>query len=111
MRHYEIVFLIHPDWCMFVPTILDNYKSIVEDNYGVVHRFESWGLRKMAYKVRKADSAFYVLMNIECTKNLLCSLVNSFKYNEAVIRSLVLRERYAIKEDSDVVKLLKRSSV
>lgn len=111
MRHYEIVFLIHPDWYGFVPSIISNYKNIVEDNSGVVHRLESWGRRRLAYKIKSVDSAFYVLMNIECTNGLLKSLLTSFKFNEAVIRSLVLRETCAIKEDSVVVKLLKNSSM
>lgn len=91
MRHYEIVFLIHPDWYGFVNSIVTNYQNIVTNNNGIIHRSENWGKRRLAYSIKNVQSAFYILLNIECNIVLIQNLVKSFCFNEAVLRTLVLR--------------------
>lgn len=90
MRHYEIVYLVHPDQSEQVPGMLDRYKSLVEESQGKVHRVEDWGRRQLAYPINKIHKAHYVLMNIECTNEVRKELEEIFKYNDAVIRSLVV---------------------
>lgn len=90
MRFYEIVFLVHPDQSDQVPSMIDRYKKIVEKGGGTVHVVEDWGRRQLAYLINNLPKAHYVMMNIECNKNTLQELNSSFRFNDAVLRSLVL---------------------
>jgi small subunit ribosomal protein S6 len=104
MRHYEIVFLVHPDQSEQVPAMLERYKSMVEADGGKVHRLEDWGRRQLAYPVAKLHKAHYVLMNVECSDNALRELESSFKFNDAVIRKLVVRKDAAETTQSPLFK-------
>ena len=104
MRHYEIVFLVHPDQSEQVPAMLDRYRSSIEGNGGKIHRLEDWGRRQLAYPIQKIHKAHYVLMNIECDQNTLDELTSGFRFNDAVIRNLVIRRDHAITEASPLVK-------
>jgi len=104
MRHYEIVFLVHPDQSEQVPAMLDRYRSTIEGNSGKIHRLEDWGRRQLAYPIQKVHKAHYVLMNIECDQDTLDELTSGFRFNDAVIRNLVIRRDHAITEASPLVK-------
>ena len=104
MRHYEIVFLVHPDQSEQVPAMIDRYRSMIESNQGVIHRLEDWGRRQLAYPINKIHKAHYVLMNIECDQVALDQLNNAFRFNDAVIRDLVFRRESAITDPSPLVK-------
>ncbi len=104
MRHYEIVFLVHPDQSEQVPAMLDRYRSTIEGNAGKIHRLEDWGRRQLAYPIQKVHKAHYVLMNIECDQDTLDELTSGFRFNDAVIRNLVIRRDHAITEASPLVK-------
>ena len=104
MRHYEIVFLVHPDQSEQVPAMIDRYRSMIESNQGVIHRLEDWGRRQLAYTINKAHKAHYVLMNVECDQATLNQLNNAFRFNDAVIRELVFRRDKAITEPSHLAK-------
>ena len=104
MRHYEIVFLVHPDQSEQVPAMLDRYKATISEGNGVIHRLEDWGRRQLAYPINKIHKAHYVLMNIECGQDVLDELGNAFKFNDAVIRNLVIRRDSAITEESILSK-------
>ena len=90
MRHYEVIFLVHPDQSEQVPAMVDRYRALLESNGGTIHRFEDWGRRQMAYMIEKVYKAHYVLMNIECDGNTLTELNSMFKFSDAVIRNLVV---------------------
>src|SRR5262245_21896282 len=96
MRHYEIVLLFHPDQSEQVPTMIKRYKAIVKEIGGEVHRSEDWGRRQLAYPIRKVYKAHYILLNIECGKEVLDELKTAFRYNDAILRSLVLNRDQAI---------------
>ena len=100
MRHYEIVFLVHPDQSSQVPTMIDKYKSIVEATAGKIHRLEDWGRRHLAYPIKKIHKAHYVLMNIECDQVALDELESNFRFNDAILRSMTLLQKYPITETS-----------
>ncbi len=104
MRHYEIVFLVHPDQSEQVPGMLDRYRSSIETNGGKIHRLEDWGRRQLAYPIQKIHKAHYILMNIECDQATLDELESGFRFNDAVIRNLVIRRDKAITEPSPLVK-------
>ena len=104
MRHYEIVFLVHPDQSEQVPAMMERYRSMIESNQGSIHRMEDWGRRQLAYPINKIHKAHYVLMNIECGQATLDQLNNAFRFNDAVIRDLVIRREAAITEPSSLVK-------
>ena len=104
MRHYEIVFLVHPDQSEQVPSMVERYKGQIADGGGVVHRLEDWGRRQLAYPINKIHKAHYVLMNIECSQEVLDELANSFKFNDAVLRNLVMRRKDAVTEESLLAK-------
>ena len=104
MRHYEVVFLVHPDQSEQVPAMIDRYRSMIESNQGSIHRLEDWGRRQLAYPINKIHKAHYVLMNIECDQATLDQLNNAFRFNDAVIRDLVIRREKAITEASSLVK-------
>lgn len=104
MRHYEVVLLVHPDQSNQVADMVTKYRNIVEDNGGTNHRLEDWGRRQLAYPINKIHKAHYVLLNIECDGNTLAQLEELFKYNDAIIRSLVIRRDEAITEQSPLAK-------
>lgn len=104
MRHYEIVFLVHPDQSEQVPGMLERYRSLVESRGGQVHRAEDWGRLQLAYTIEKLHKAHYVLMNIECDAETLAELEGIFRFNDAILRHLVVRRSEAITEPSIMLK-------
>ena len=104
MRHYEIVFLVHPDQSEQVPAMIERYKSLVESNGGAVHRLEDWGRRQLAYSINKIHKAHYVLMNVECDQNVRDEIETAFRFNDAVIRSLMIKRDEAITDMSALAK-------
>ena len=100
MCHYEIVFLVHPDQSEQVPAMVERYTRTITENGGKVHRLEDWGRRQLAYPINKIHKAHYVLMNIECGNETLDELTENFRYNDAVIRNMVIRRDEAITEAS-----------
>ncbi len=103
MRHYEIVFLVHPDQSEQVPAMIERYKTIIEDASGSIHRLEDWGRRQLAYPIKKIHKAHYVLMNIECNLEVLREIENIFRFNDAIIRSLVQKKEDAVTEPSHLM--------
>jgi small subunit ribosomal protein S6 len=91
MRHYEIVFIVHPDQSDQVPAMIERYKTLVTGRSGQIHRLEDWGRRQLAYPIQRVHKAHYVLMNIECDNETLAELENAFKFNDAVLRHLTIR--------------------
>ena len=104
MRHYEIVFLVHPDQSEQVPAMVERYRSMIESAGGKVHRLEDWGRRQLAYPIAKVHKAHYVLINIECGQDTLNELISMFRFNDAVLRHLVVRRDEAVTEPSALVK-------
>ena len=104
MRHYEIVFIVHPDQSEQVPAMIDRYKSILTTHGGKVHRIEDWGRRQMAYMIDKLAKAHYVCMNIECDQKTLEELEHAFKFNDAVLRHLIVKLKKAEVEPSIMMK-------
>ena len=111
MRHYEIVFIVHPDQSEQVPAMVERYKSIVTTRNGQVHRLEDWGRRQMAYPIQKVHKAHYVLMNIECDGETLAELEHSFKFNDAVLRHLTIKMKKAVTTPSPMMKEEKSRSM
>ena len=105
MRHYEIVFLVHPDQSEQVPAMTERYRSAVESRGGAIHRLEDWGRRQLAYPINKVHKAHYVLMNIECDKEALAELESTFRFNDAVIRNLIVKRDEAITVPSHLAKV------
>jgi small subunit ribosomal protein S6 len=104
MRHYEIVFLVHPDQSEQVPNMIERYRGIIEGGSGVIHRLEDWGRRQLAFPINKVHKAHYVLMNIECASEVRDELESAFRFNDAVIRSLTLQMKRAYTEPSPLAK-------
>lgn len=104
MRHYEIVFLVHPDQSEQVTNMTERYTSLVKESGGQVHRLEDWGRRQLAYPINKLHKAHYVLMNVECAQGVIDELENNFQFNDAVIRSMVMRTKKAQTEPSPIAK-------
>jgi small subunit ribosomal protein S6 len=104
VRHYEIVFLVHPDQSEQVPAMLDRYRKMIEGNDGKIHRLEDWGRRQLAFPIEKAHKAHYVLLNIECARATLDELVAAFRFNDAVLRHLVIQRDEALTEPSLMAK-------
>ena len=104
MRHYEIVILVHPDQSEQVPAMIERYQSIVTSNKGIIHRLEDWGRRLLAYPINKVHKAHYVLMNIECDNDSLKQLAEAFRFNDAVIRDLVIKKNKAVTQPSPLFK-------
>jgi small subunit ribosomal protein S6 len=105
MRHYEIVFLVHPDQSEQVPAMIERYKSLIEGNgAGKIHRLEDWGRRQLAYPIQHLAKAHYVLMNIECGAEVLNELESGFRFNDAVLRHLIMRRENADTEMSAIMK-------
>jgi small subunit ribosomal protein S6 len=104
MRHYEIVFLVHPDQSEQVPAMIERYKGLITAGGGTVHRLEDWGRRQLTYPIAKVHKAHYVLMNIECDGKVLAELEGSFRFSDAVIRHLTTRVESAVTEPSPMAK-------
>ncbi|HET7921762.1 MAG TPA: 30S ribosomal protein S6 [Gammaproteobacteria bacterium] len=104
MRHYEIVFLVHPDQSEQVPAMTERYRSMIEGEGGKIHRLEDWGRRQLAFPIAKMHKAHYVLMNIECGQATLDELVGAFRFNDAVLRHMVMRRDEAVTEASPLLK-------
>ena len=104
MRHYEIVFLVHPDQSEQVPAMVERYKGIIDNSGGTVHRVEDWGRRQLAYPINKVYKAHYILVNIECEHDALEELTSAFRFNDAVIRHLVIKRKAAITGESPLLK-------
>lgn len=104
MRHYEVVFMVHPDQSEQVPAMIERYRSMIEGGQGKIHRLEDWGRRQLAYPINKIHKAHYVLMNIECNQETLTELETAFRFNDAVIRSLTLGRSAAVTTPSPLVR-------
>jgi len=104
MRHYEIVFLVHPDQSEQVPAMVERYKGGIEGKGGTVHRLEDWGRRQLAYPIQKAHKAHYILMNVECSQEALDDLLSTFRFNDAVLRNMVIKRDEAETEPSVLAK-------
>jgi len=104
VRHYEVVFLVHPDQSEQVPAMIERYRAIVESDGGKIHRLEDWGRRQLAFPIAKVHKAHYVLMNIECGLEALNELKSSFRFNDAVIRDMVLARKEGVTEPSPMGK-------
>lgn len=104
MRHYEIVFLVHPDQSEQVGGMVERYTKLIEEDGGKIHRLEDWGRRQLAYPIDKIHKAHYIMLNVECSAKALEELTENFRYNDAVIRNMVIRREEAITEQSDMLK-------
>ncbi|HBH36465.1 MAG TPA: 30S ribosomal protein S6 [Gammaproteobacteria bacterium] len=111
MRHYEIVFLVHPDQSDQVSSMIERYRGIIEGKEGRIHRLEDWGRRQLAYPINKNHKAHYVLMNIECGNEALSELESSFRFNDAVLRYMTIRRNEAITGDSKLAKRDEREAI
>jgi len=111
MRHYEIVFIVHPDQSEQVPAMIDRYKGLVTGRQGQIHRLEDWGRRQLAYPIQKVHKAHYVLMNIECDGETLAELEHAFKFNDAVLRHLTVKMKKAVAAPSPMMKEEKARSL
>ena len=104
MRHYEVVFLVHPDQSEQVPAMIERYRTSIEADGGKIHRLENWGRRQLAYPIQKLHKAHYVLMNIECSTAVLEELTSAFRFNDAVIRNMVINRKEPVTETSLLAK-------
>ncbi|HEX5127990.1 MAG TPA: 30S ribosomal protein S6 [Rhodocyclaceae bacterium] len=104
MRHYEVVFIVHPDQSEQVPAMIERYKTLVSGKGGIIHRLEDWGRRQLAYPIQKIHKAHYVLMNIECDAETLAELEHAFKFNDAVLRHLSIKTKKAVTTPSPMMK-------
>ena len=111
MRHYEIVFIVHPDQSEQVPAMVERYRTMVTGRNGRVHRLEDWGRRQMAYPIQKMHKAHYVLMNLECDRETLTELEHAFKFNDAVLRHLIVAMKDAVVAPSPMMKEEKSRSL
>ncbi|MDA9049499.1 30S ribosomal protein S6 [Pseudomonadales bacterium] len=109
MRHYEIVFLVHPDQSEQVPGMVERYSSMITDGGGQVHRVEDWGRRQLAYPINKIHKAHYALLNVECGKEVLEELNTAFRFNDAVLRNLIMSRKGPETEDSPIMKVERES--
>ncbi len=110
MKHYEVVFMVHPDQSDQVPAMIERYRSMIQSDGGKIHRLEDWGRRQLAFPIAKVHKAHYVLMNIECSQPVLDELTSAFRFNDAVIRNLVLSTSGPVTEISPVMKSKERES-
>jgi small subunit ribosomal protein S6 len=111
MRHYEIVFIVHPDQSEQVPAMVERYRTLVTSKKGAIHRLEDWGRRQMAYPIQKVHKAHYVLMNIECDQETLDELEHAFRFNDAVLRHLTIKTKTAVTAPSAMMKEEKSRSL
>ncbi|PTQ88644.1 30S ribosomal protein S6 [Nitrosomonas ureae] len=109
MRHYEIVFIVHPDQSEQVPAMIERYRGIVTSKNGKVHRVEDWGRRQLAYLIQKVHKAHYVLMNIECNQEILDDLDHAFKFSDAILRHLTIKTKGPITEPSPMMRQVERA--
>ena len=109
MRHYEIVFLVHPDQSEQVPGMIERYTNTITKDGGTVHRLEDWGRRQLAFPIAKVHKAHYILMNVEASNEAMDELTTTFRYNDAVIRNLVIRRDEAVVAESPIMKAEKES--
>ena len=107
MRYYEIVFLVHPDQSEQVPTMVERYQKMITDSGGSIHRNEDWGRRKLTYPINKVHKAHYILMNIECKKSIIDEIVSGFRFNDAILRYLLLNCKEAVMESSPILEDMK----
>jgi len=111
MRHYEIVFIVHPDQSEQVPAMVERYKGVIAARSGTVHRLEDWGRRQLTYPIQKVHKAHYVLMNIECDGETLAELEHSFKFSDAVLRHLIVKMPKAVTAPSPMMREEKSKSM
>jgi len=111
MRHYEVVFIVHPDQSEQVPAMIERYRAQIDAGKGNIHRLEDWGRRQLAYPIQKIHKAHYVLMNIECSQEVLAELEHGFKFNDAVLRHLTIATDGAVTDASPMMKEEKSKSV
>ncbi len=111
MRHYEIVFLVHPDQSEQVPAMIERYRTSIESRDGTIHRLEDWGRRQLEYPINKIHKAHYVMMNVECDKEALEEITTAFRFNDAVIRNLIISRKSAITEASPLARPVKEERV
>ena len=111
MRHYEVVFIVHPDQSEQVPAMIERYQTLLKTNSGNIHRLEDWGRRQLAYPIQKIHKAHYVLMNIECDQKTLEELEKSFKFNDAVLRHLTFATKDAVTTPSPMMKEEKSKTI
>ena len=104
MRHYEVVFMVHPDQSEQVPGMIERYSNVITKDGGTVHRLEDWGRRQLAYHINKIHKAHYVLMNVEASNEAMEELTTTFRYNDAVIRNLVIRRDEPVLDESLIMK-------
>lgn len=104
MRHYEIVFMVHPDQSEQVPGMIERYTGTLTTDGGKIHRLEDWGRRQLAYPIEKLHKAHYVLMNVEATQEAVNELEDNFRFNDAIIRSLIMRTKHSVTETSPMLK-------
>ena len=104
MRHYEIVFIVHPDQSEQVPAMVERYKGVIAARSGTVHRLEDWGRRQLSYPINNLAKAHYVLMNVECSASVLKELETGFRFNDAVLRHLIVSREEAVTEQSFILK-------
>ena len=104
MRHYEVVFLVHPDQSEQVPAMIERYRTTIESGNGAIHRLEDWGRRQLAYPIQKMHKAHYLLMNIECGTDTLEELASAFRFNDAVLRHMFINRKEAVTEPSPLMK-------
>ena len=109
MRHYEIVFLVHPDQSDQVPAMIERYRSIIENQgNGKIHRLEDWGRLQLEYPIQKVHKAHYILMNIECGKEVINEMTSAFRFNDAVIRNMIIAMKRAVTEPSPMMKIIEK---
>jgi small subunit ribosomal protein S6 len=111
MKHYEIVIMIHPDQSEQVPAMIERYKKIITAQDGSVHRLEDWGRRQLAYSINKLHKAHYLLLNIECNNETLAELQHNFRFNDAIIRHLIIRMEHAVTDQSPMMKQKEQSDI
>jgi small subunit ribosomal protein S6 len=104
MKHYEVVFMVHPDQSEQVPAMIERYSNLITQRKGKIHRMEDWGRRQLAYPINKVPKAHYILMNIECDNDTLKELGDAFRYNDAVIRNLIVNMDHAVTDASPMMK-------
>ena len=111
MRHYEIVFIVHPDQSEQVPAMVERYKTMITEAGGTIHRLEDWGRRQLAYPINKIHKAHYVLMNIEATPEVVEEIETAFRFNDPVLRHLTIKTKHAVTEASPMMKDEKSKSL
>lgn len=111
MRHYEIIFIVHPDQSEQVPAMIERYRALVTAKDGLIHRLEDWGRRQLAYPIQKIHKAHYVLMNIECSQEVLDEMEHAFKFNDAVLRHLTIKVKSAVTIPSAMMREEKSRSI